>query len=169
MIKPDEFYTHDDTPGPKIRAGLWQRIRTQAEPLRTRPWIIADTRSFIFGMAATVIAGLATVGAWTLGHQLFDNAQPQPLRLERAYVSAINEFENVLPIVTTSLSQAPRTRDALTERSRQLSFVDAAIRQLRLQTNGTDMSPLIRERQRQLYAMKLRILQQMIEQGDIEP
>jgi hypothetical protein len=169
MIKPDDFYTHDDLPGPRTRAGLWRHIREHADPLRTRPWLIADTRSFVFGMAATVIIGLATVGAWTLGHQLFDNAQPQPLRLERAYMSAISEFENVLPIVTTRLSQTPRTREALTERSRQLSLVDAAIVQMRRQTNGTDLSPLIRERLRQLYAMKLQILQQMIEQGDIEP
>jgi hypothetical protein len=147
---------------------MWRRIRRHAAPLQPDTWFVSDRRSFLLGMAATIVLGLAFVGAWNLARQAFENAQPQPLRLEQAYVSAIEEFEHVLPFVTARISQTPQAKGELTQRSQQLSLVDAAISELRLQTNGTDLSPLKRERIRQLYAMKLRILQQMIEKGEIE-
>jgi hypothetical protein len=168
MIRPEDFYTSDDSPRRRNIAGIWRRIQRQASPLKPDTWFVSDGRSFMFGMASTIVVGLALVGAWTLARQTFENGQPQPIRLEQAYVSAINEFEHVLPFVTAKLSQIPHSKEELTQRSQQLSLVDAAIVQLRLQTNGSDMSPLIRVRLRQLYAMKLQILQQMIEKGEIE-
>ena len=168
MIKPEDFYTPGDSPGKRNIAGMWRRIQWQAAPLQTDAWFVSDRRSFMFGMAATVVLGLALVGAWTLVRQAIENAQPQPLRMEQAYVSAIKEFEHVLPFVTAKLSQTPQAKGELSQRNQQLSLVEAAISELRLQTNGTDLSPLKRERLRQLYAMKLQILQQMIEEGEIE-
>jgi hypothetical protein len=168
MIRSEDFYTSGDSPGKRNIAGMWRRIQRQAAPLQSDTWFVSDRRSFMFGMAATIVLGLALVGAGTLARQTFENAQPQPIRLEQAYVSAINEFEHVLPFVTAKVSQIPQSKEELTQRAQQLSLVDAAIGQLRLQTNGTDMSPLIRVRLRQLYAMKLQILQQMIEKGEIE-
>jgi hypothetical protein len=168
MVKPDGFYSAGDSPGKRSISEMWRRIQRQATPLQTDTWLVGDRRSFVFGMAATVVIGLALVGTWTLARQAFENGQPQPLRLEQAYVSAIKEFEQVLPFVTASTSQTPQIKEELTQRVRQMSLVDAAISQLRLQTNGTDLSPLKREKLRQLYAIKLQILQQMIERGEIE-
>jgi hypothetical protein len=168
MIKPEDFYTPEDAPGKRTTAGMWRSIQRQTEPLQATRWFVNDGRSFLLGMATTIVVGLALVGAWTLARQTFESAQPQPLRLERAYVSAINEFEQVLPVATAKVSQTPQSKEEMTQRAQQLSLVDAAISQLRLQTNGTDLSPLIRGRLRQLYALKLQILQQMIEKGEIE-
>jgi hypothetical protein len=168
MIRREDFYTSGDSPGTKNIVGMWRRIQRQATPLQSDTWFVSDRRSFLFGMAATIVLGLALVGAWTLARQTFENGQPQPIRLEQAYVSAINEFEHVLPFVTAKVTQSPPTKEELTQRTQQLSLVDAAISQLRLQTNGSDLSPLIRGRLRQLYAKKLQILQQMIEKGEIE-
>jgi len=168
MTKPEDFYTSDDSPGRRARSGMWRGIQRHTAPLQANKWLVSDRRSFVLGMATTVVIGLALVGTWTLTRQAFENAQPQPLRLERAYISAINEFEHVLPFVTAKVSQTPQSKEELTQRAQQLSLIDAAISQLRLQTNVIDLSPLIRERLRQLYAMKLQILQQMIERGEID-
>jgi hypothetical protein len=167
MIKPNDFYSSDDTPSNGTIGKVWRTIQGRAAPLQTPAWFIADARSFAWGMAATVVLGLAVIGAWTLARQAMENSQPQPLRLEKAYVSAINEFEQVLPLVTAKV-QVAQGKDELSQRAQQLKLLDTAIGQLRLQTNGSDMSPLIRERLRQLYGLKLQILQQMIEKGEIE-
>jgi hypothetical protein len=130
--------------------------------------LVNDRRSFLYGMAATVLLGLALVGAWTIAQQAFENSRPQPLRLEEAYVSAIHEFELVVPSVDVNTAQYSRDTGQLSQRHAQLRLVDAAITELRRQTNGTDLSPMKRERLRDLYSRKLQILQQMIEEGEIE-
>jgi hypothetical protein len=169
MIRKEDFYTRRDIPRPRTMNAMWLAIRRLASPLRSDPWIVRDRRSFVYGMAATLILGLALVGAWTIARQAFENSRPEPLRQEQAYLSAIQEFERVLPSVSVRRSLLPRVRGQLTQRDEQLKQVDAAIADLRRQTNGTDLSPLKRERLLDLYSMKLRILQQMITEEEGTP
>jgi hypothetical protein len=168
MIKPEDFYTSDELPDKKRTNAMWQFIRRSSSRLRTEPMLVRDWRSFLYGMAATVVLGLALVGAWTIARQTLENSQPQPLRLEQAYVSAIHEFERVIPSVKVNTAQYSRDAGQFSQRHAQLMLVDAAITELRRQTNGTDLSPMKRERLRDLYRKKLQILQQMIEEGEIE-
>jgi hypothetical protein len=168
MIKPEDFYTPNELPNKQSTNAMWQSIRRSSSRDRTEPMLVKDRRSFLYGMAATVLLGLALVGAWTIARQTFENSQPQPLRLEQAYVSAIHEFERVMPSVNVNTVQYSRGAGQLSQRHAQLRLVDAAITELRRQTNGTDLSPLKRERLRDLYSKKLQILQQMIEEGEIE-
>lgn len=168
MIKHEDFYSPDDTPDRKREQVIWHSIQRSIAPLRSGSLFMRDGRSFAYGMAATIVLGLAVVGAWTIARQAFENAQPQPLRLEKAYVSAIHEFERVVPTVGVNTARYPQVAGQLSDRKEQLKLVDAAIAELRQQTNGTDLSPLKREHLRELYSKKLQILQQMIEEGDIE-
>jgi hypothetical protein len=168
MIKHEDFYWPDDIPDRKREDAMWRSIRQSVAPLRSGPLFIRDERSFVFGMAATIVLGLALVGAWAIARQAFENARPQPLKLEQAYVSAIHEFERVVPTVNVNTARYPQVAGQLSERKEQLKLVDEAIAELRRQTNRTDLSPLKRERLRGLYSTKLQILQQMIEEGEIE-
>lgn len=168
MIKPEDFYTSNELPDKKSTHAMWRSIRRSSSRDRTEPMLVNDRRSFLYGMAATVLLGLALVGAWTIARQTFENSRPQPLRLEEAYVSAIHEFERVVPSVNVNTAQYSRDAGQLSQRHAQLRLVDAAIAELRRQTNGTDLSPMKRERLRDLYSKKLQILQQMIEEGEIE-
>ena len=58
--------------------------------------------------------------------------------------------------------------EILSTREDQLRSLDAAIVDLKNEVNGHDLSPLKRARLRQLYSLKLRVIQEMIEQGEIE-
>jgi len=168
MIRPEEFYTPNDLPDKRKKEAMWAGIRGRLAPPQAEPFLVRDRRSFLFGMAASLILGLALYGGWSITRQAFEEARPQPIRLEQAYVSAIREFERVVPSVIVKSSQMPQSAGQLTQRRDQLKLVDAAIAELRRQTNGSDLSPLKRDHLRQLYSMKLNILQQMIEEGEIE-
>lgn len=168
MIRHEDFYSPGDSPDKRREEAMWRAVQQSAAPLRPGPFFIKDGRSFAYGMAASIVLVLAFVGAWTLARQALENAQPQPLKLEQAYVSAIHEFERVVPSTTVNMARSPQIAGQLSERKVQLKQVDAAIAELRRQTNGTDLSPLKREHLRDLYSKKLQILQQMIEEGDIE-
>ena len=122
----------------------------------------------MYGMAASIVLGLALVGAWTIAHEALENAQPTQLRLEQAYVSSIHEFERVIPSVAVKSADRPQVAGQLRDRQQQLALINAAIVDLRKETNGKDLSPLKRKSLRDLYSQQLKILQEMIEEGDIE-
>lgn len=168
MIEPGEFYTTDDMPDKRTRDALWRSIERASSSRGTQRVLIRDSRSFMFGMAASIVLGLALVGAWTVGNRAFENAQPTQLRLEQAYVSAIHEFEQVVPSVTVKDAGRPQAQGQLRGRQHQLALINGAIADLRKETNGKDLSPLKRERLRGLYSQELNILQEMIEEGEIE-
>ncbi len=168
MIRKEDFYSSEDMPDRKREEAIWRSVEQSIKPVRPGILFIRDRMSFVYGMAASIILGLAVVGAWTIARNAFENSQPQPLRLEQAYVSAIHEFERVVPASNQNITRSPQAAGQLTERKQQLNLIDGAITELRRQTNGTDLSPLKRERLRELYSKKLQILQQMIEEGDID-
>ena len=168
MIKKQDFYGSNDSPGQAARERMWRAIRRSSGSLRRDPWIVRDRRSFVFGMAATVVLGLAIQGAWSIPRQALENAQPEPLRVERAYIEAIREFERVVPSSTVQNSASPQSASQMKDRREELKLINAAIADLRSETNGRDLSPLKRERLRELYSQELTILQQMVEHGEIE-
>ena len=168
MIEPGDFYKSGDVPDNRSKDAMWRSIQRSTSSIRPQSMLVRDRRSFMYGMAASIVLGLALVGAWTLAHQAFENAQPTPLRLEQAYVSAIREFEHVVPAVTTKNADRPQLAGQLRDRQQQLTLINAAIANLRKETNSRDLSPLKRERLRGLYSQELKILQEMIEEGEIE-
>ena len=168
MINPDEFYGEEGSLREKQKNAMWNAVRRQTSTMSSRPLMMWDRRSFVFGMAASLILGLALYGGWSIARQAFEASKPQPLRLEQAYVSAIREFEEVVPSLPVKGSHLTTVAGQLTQRREQLKLIDEAISAMRRQTNGTDLSPLKRDHLRQLYSMKLQILQQMIEEGEIE-
>ena len=168
MIKPDEFYDDEGSLRGQQKDAMWAAIRRNTREMSSRSLLIWDRRSFVIGMAASLILGLALYGGWSIVGRAFEASTPQPLRLEQAYVSAIREFEQIVPTAGESASRSTQAAGQLTQRREQLQLVDQAIADLRQQTNGTDLSPLKRDRLRKLYGMKLQILQQMIEEGEIE-
>jgi hypothetical protein len=168
MIEPRRFYKPNDLPTPGIKKRMWREIERQTSPHRASLFFIPDRRSFAYGMAAMVLLYLATIGGVTVVRQLIESAQPSELKVDGAYQSAISAFERVMPSVVATASKTLPASGELASRQEQLRLLDDAISDLRRQTNGTDLSPLTRERLRQLYSLKLQILQHMIEQGEIE-
>ncbi|HAL57216.1 MAG TPA: hypothetical protein DCP63_12295 [Bacteroidetes bacterium] len=169
MIRPDEFYKPDEHLDRPTKRRIWISIQKRIPAKRPLLFFINDRRSFAYGMAATVLVYLASVGAITVARRTIENAQPTAIQVDKAYQTAISEFERFVPSVASapSYNQIPKQGE-LVARNDQLRMLDEAIVALRNETNGNDVSPMKRSRLRQLYSMKLHILQQMIEQGEIE-
>jgi hypothetical protein len=167
MIQHDKFYDANDSPGDERKKKLWHRIQSTISEPRTGSSLQFHRPSFIWGIAASFLFLFAGVGTYSSWKFLSEQHQPRPIKLDRAYQSAIREFENVA--FTESIAgRASQRTDERSLRSEQLSQLDAAIARMRNETNGKDLSPLVQSRLRSLYSLKLQILQQMIEQGDLE-
>jgi len=165
-MRPDQFYRDDDRPSRLTKKRMWAAIsRTMGEPRVV--FAVRDSRSFFFGMAAAVLLLLSAAGLYSLVNQFVESRQPQEVRFDDAYRSAISEFEDVLPSpvrVSSVETQSGRAQSRLD----QLTLIDSAITELRADIARTDLSPLKRSRLRSLYSMKLRILQEIIQQGEME-
>ncbi|MBI4429008.1 MAG: hypothetical protein HY562_07800 [Ignavibacteriales bacterium] len=166
MIHPDQFYSADDYPADRQRASMWARIRREMGG-PSRFLFLADRRSFFHGMAASFLVMFAAVGVYTTARGAIEYSQPQAVKLDRAYQSAIREFERIA-IQTMDGSQSELSKELSLTRKEHLELLDKAINELKLETNSNDFSSLKRVRLRQLYSLKLKLLQEMVEQGEIE-
>lgn len=168
MIDPNKFYTENDSPSSVQNRRMWQTIALSIKPQRTQVFMIADVRSFCYGIAATVILYFAGIGAYHFVSQTIDNARPTTVKVDDAYQSAITALEKVMPVVQTAASQ-DNLREKLHSRVDQLRMIDEAILAARKEEAASGFTIAHRSTVRDLYSMKLKILQQMIEQGEIEP
>ena len=130
--------------------------------------MISDRRSFMYGMAASFVLYLAGVGAFNLIKQNVESAQPTEARLDRAYQSAIKEFESVVPSLVSRQGDEQHQQGRMQSREQQLKLVNEAIMGLRLDIERHEPSPIKSSRLRELYSLKLQILQNMIGNGEIE-
>ncbi|HEY4612601.1 MAG TPA: hypothetical protein VII11_06430 [Bacteroidota bacterium] len=168
MIDPKNVYRQDDVPTGKERQNMWRAIEQGIAPSRTPLFFIHDRRSFVYGIAAAFVLYFASLGAWQVVKQNIEDQQPAEIKVDQAYRSAIGALEQVLPVATPMVHDTSDASGALSARQQQLLLLDAAIAELRKETGTTDLSPVKRARLRQLYSLKLQILQQMIEHGEIE-
>ena len=162
----EQFYKDDDHPTQRAKDRMWTAISKSTGPSRIL-FAVHDSRSFFAGMAAAFLLLLSGAGLYSLVNQFVESSQPQEVRFDDAYRSAIKEFENILPSpVHVSSVEANGGRQQ--SRLEQLALIDSAITELRLDIARTDLSPLKRLRLGQLYSMKLQVLQDIIQQGDME-
>jgi hypothetical protein len=162
----DRFYAEGEQPTPDQRKRMWHAVRRDASGKRSRLMFIPDARSFAYGIAASVLMYFSAVGVVSTVRNSIAGAAPEAVRLDEAYQSAIEQFERVVPRLVASTDA--KARPAIAEREAELSRMNAAIAELRLATGEGDLSPLKQRRLRQLYSLKLQVLQAMIENGEVE-
>ncbi len=165
MTKIKGFYGPMDDPSDETKEHMWHTIESSIRGKRLAAPFIADRRSFFYGIAASIILMFTSVGVYTVISNIVSASRPESIRLDSAYESAIRQFEGFVPAVT---SVEPDKRGILSTSKEQLQSLDAAIAGVKNDLNGHDLSPLKRSTLRQLYSMKLHLIQQMIEQGEIE-
>jgi hypothetical protein len=168
MINADQFYSRDDMPDRATQNRIWQKIRKKIHPEKHSLLLIPDRRSFLYGVAASLILYLTGVGMFHEISNALERSQPADVRLDRAYTTAIKEFERVVPIATPAVKESQQTIGRKKILEEQLQLIDQAIGEIRLETNHSDYSSIKRARLRELYSMKLQVLQRMVEEGDIE-
>jgi hypothetical protein len=168
MIEAEKYYSQEDAPSRATQQKIWNGIKKSIHPGSRSFFLIPDKRSFFYGIAASIMVYLSSVGIYHVVSDAIDRSQPAVVRFDQAYTSAIMEFERVIPSAVPAAMQSPQSIGRKKIFEEQLKLIDVAIGELRIETNHNDWSILKRARLRNLYSIKLQILQKMIEQGDIE-
>ncbi len=162
----DRFYSNEDLPNGEQKRRMWRALRRGTRRRRSLLMFVPDLPSFSYGIAASVIVYFLAVGVLSTVRSSIAGAQPDAVRLDQAYQLAIEQFERVVPRVVASRSAS--SGPSLEARQAELAQLNTAIAELRLATGEGDLSPLKQKRLRQLYGLKLQILQEMIENAEVE-
>lgn len=168
MINQEQFYKESDYPSGDRRKKMWGTIEREIRPEKKSFLFVQDRMSFVYGIAASVILYFTAVGVVSTVRNSIANAQPEVVRLDEAYRSAIEQFEQVAQRDVVASTGDPRVASYISAREEQLQKLNSAINELRLETKHSDVSPLKQKRLRQLYSLKLHILQEMVENGEID-
>jgi hypothetical protein len=168
MINPEQFYGSGDIPSPERRRNMWNKIEEEVIDKKKSFLFIPDRISFVYGIAASVILYFTAIGVTSTLRNAVADSRPEVVRLDEAYRSAIEQFERVVPLSISNASQDEQRTSYLSARKAQLQKLENAINELKRETSGADLSALKQKRLRQLYSLKLQVLQEMIENGEIE-
>lgn len=167
MIDPQQFYAKEDHPTGDTKKLLWSGISRRLFPSHRSSVLTFDRRSFVYGIAASFILMFTMVGIYSTVTHVVERSQPQEIKADNAYQSAIREFESVVSAAQTV--QASSRKDERTAlRKTRLTYLNGAIDELKQGLNSHDLSPLKRQRLLALYNLKLTLLQEMLQQGEIE-
>jgi hypothetical protein len=166
MMTPDDFYTDKDHPGTIRTNRMWKRISAELFQERTEYRIRFDRKSFLYGVAASFILYFAGLGAAGSIQRYIEQTQPAEVRTDKAYRSAIKEFEQI--VLTSETGTVQEGKDDLAALRRiRLQYLNSAIEELRSEMGTNDLSPLKRQRLNRFYDLKLTLLQDMLRQGEL--
>ncbi len=167
MIDPKQFYSEKDHPDNVAKKNIWNVISKRLFISNKSSMFIFDPKSFVYGVAASFILMFAMVGIYSTFKQIVDHSQPQEIKTDKAYQSAFHEFESVVYSAKT-IHDSPGKDNLSVLRKTRLTYLNGAIDELKQGLNSHDLSPLKRQRLLELYNLKLTLLQEMLQQGEID-
>ncbi|MFA4924052.1 MAG: hypothetical protein WC557_07665 [Ignavibacteriaceae bacterium] len=168
MIDKSKFYSDDDSPTKNQQKEIWKGINRNINPRKKIIFHISDMRSFYYGIAASFIFIFAVIGVYSTAKNVLYNMKPEEVKLDNAYQSAIREFQKVVPSVAFASQKSENAKAYVNLKEEQLRYIDENISTIKSETGTTDLSPLKQLRLRQLYAAKLKALQEIIDNGEID-
>jgi len=164
MINKDEYYM-ENSPDQKTKNRIWKNIEKNIKPERRSLFDFRLFPGFYYGMAASVILFFTCYGIYSFGKSVLYEMKPEELKLNTAYTTAIREFEKVVPAAVSAGNYYQK--DLLGSKMEQLNQIESAILELKRETYNNDLTPLKQLHLRQLYVTKLKILLEIIEQGEV--
>lgn len=165
MINKDEFYM-ENNPDNKTKNRIWKNIEKEIKPDRNTIFNLHKLPGFYYGMASAVVLFFSLYGVFSFGKGVLYQMKPEELKLNTAYQSAIQEFEKVVPAAVTTGNYYER--DRISAKMEELNQIETAILELRKETHNNDLTTLKQLHLRQLYITKLKILLEIIEQGEVK-
>lgn len=168
MINKEDFYNIDDLPDEKDKLRIKKAVLKAAGKKSPAVSFIADMRSFYMGVAACFIAIFFVIGVYSTIRHFTYEMKPEEVKLTSAYQSAIREFEKVVPAVVSTEGSTGMGKSYIQVRKEELKGIDQAIYELRRETLNNDLSPIKQMKLRELYITKLKILQEIVEQGEVK-
>ena len=163
MIDKNKFYGKDDYPGNAKQKIMWNNIRNSILDNFANKRTVMDLRSFMFGMAFTIVIFIISIAAIRFVPQLFFNFKNEEVKINHAYSSAAEELEKSLPNFISTLDKSERTKQLLNVRMEELQYINETIKQYKHLLNQSDLSIIKQQRLLELYQLKIDAINKIIQ------
>jgi len=163
-MKISNFYDDEDLPNESAKKRMWISIKSSL-PHKKVTILTFDRRSFIYGMVSSVVLFLCAMGAYSTYEQLAGNNEQLQVKANTAYQVAIKEFERAVP---TAVTKNSTNEEILEERKKHIALIDEEIGHIYKEFSSPDQAEIRQNKLRRLYRMKLSILLNMVENGEME-
>jgi hypothetical protein len=157
----NEFYKKSDSPDFKTRLRMWNSVRREIRKEK-QSYYGLDFRSFSLGMAAAVILFFSFIGIRSTVLNFIESKRPLDERINRVYDETIDKLENKLPMVLSGKKKSVNVDDLIEVQLEGLESINDAIVDLKLNQDSYNQSPVKQRRLRELYKMKLEIINAII-------
>ncbi len=156
------FYSHEEHPSRSESDLIWDAIEPNIPKPAHRSAVIIDWRSFLYGNVAALMLLFSGIGVYSM---MNSGAPVRGDRIDVAYEQAMNTLVSVSPEL---IDNAPDDRRARLETTvMNIEDIDRVINEIRddMILNGTSE---IKQRQlRQMYAMKMDYLKELLLNGEV--
>lgn len=168
MIDKNKFYHGDELPGKSNRKKMWKGIEDNLRVEKKRFFkTTLDTRSFVYGMAFTIIVSIFVLAAVRFVPGIVYDNKSDDVKINRAYSKAAEELERSIPNFISTLDKSERTRELLDVRLEELNYINDAINQYKNTLRQSDLTKIKQERLLELYQMKIDAINKIIQlKGD---
>lgn len=168
MIDKNKFYGSHDSPGKSEIKKMWNEVENSLKVEKKRFLKSAlDTRSFIYGMAFTIIVFLFALAAVRFAPGIVYDNKSEDVKINRAYSRAADELEKSIPNFISTLDKSERTRELIDVRLEELKYINDAIYQYKNMLKQSDLTKIKQERLLELYQMKIDAINKIIQlKGD---
>lgn len=161
MINSDEFYKEEKLSSIKKKR-IWKNIKSEFHGKKFRTEYSFHKISFSLGFAAAFILLFACIGLYSVIRGLMYENTPMNLRINSAYQNVISQLEKNLPETKTS-GESIIVDEFIQIKKEELNDIDKAIKVFQNEGYKNDYSRIKQERLRELYKMKLEVLEKIIE------
>lgn len=161
-IKPEDFYDNTDYPAPGAKERVWQEIVPHVRT-ESRGFNFFEVRSFAFGFAAAVISFFFLTGVYFTAQKLLSREKPQNIILSETYSKAVDNFERALPVVIEKSDKETIVDELITVKREELDTLSFAIKSLKNELGSEHTSDIKYQRLVNLYRMKLKIIDSILE------
>ncbi len=161
MIRRTEFYKEEDRITRVQKSRIWQAVHFQLFSGDLKSHFNFEWRNYTLGMATSVILFLAGIGVWTLIGDSRINAESELSLLNSTYSQAIYKLEKIAARKLSN-SNVKNLDELLQAKSERLNSVSNAISEIKTNKELREFETIKEKRLRQLYLMKLEILDEII-------
>lgn len=162
MIQRKRFYRPEENLTPNEKTKMWSNIKQHISTGENEfPFI--HWRSFSFGVAAVIILFFTVLGAGHFFNEIMYGEQPEIVKVNQAYESAIKNFEKLLPENFVTAGYEINIDEEMSSKIEKLSTIDEAINEMNSAISTKDHSKIKQKRLLDLYQMKLNVIEEIIE------
>lgn len=163
-MKISNFYDDEDMPSETAKKRMWSSIKSSL-PNKKVTVLTFHRRSFVYGMVSSVVLFLCAMGVYTSYERFVSSSEQPDIKTNKAYQVAIKEFERAVP---TSDIENNSGAEILEERKKHIALIDEEIVNVHKELSLPHEAELRQSELRRLYRMKLSILLNMVENGEME-